>query len=67
MGYSFKNLATRLNVSKIRISLTANNVWLIKSSLIDGIDPEQLEAGFSKRGFIFPMTSAYTAGINIEF
>jgi len=67
MGYSFKQLATRLNVSKIRISLSANNVWLIKTSLIDGIDPEQLEAGFSKRGFIFPMTSAYTAGINIEF
>jgi TonB-linked SusC/RagA family outer membrane protein len=67
MGYSFQELATKLKLSKIRISLSANNVWLIKSSVIDGIDPEQLDAGYSVRGFIFPMTSAYMAGINIEF
>jgi TonB-linked SusC/RagA family outer membrane protein len=67
MGYSFQQLATKLGVSKIRLSLSANNVWLIKSSVIDGIDPEQLDAGYSVRGFIFPMTSAYMAGINIEF
>jgi TonB-linked SusC/RagA family outer membrane protein len=67
LGYSFKNLSNRLNVKTIRLSLSANNVWLIKSSLIDGLDPEQLQFGKSDRGFIFPMTSAYMAGINIEF
>jgi hypothetical protein len=67
LGYSLKALASRVNVKTIRISLSANNVWLIKSSLIDGIDPEQLESGFSNRGFIFPMTSAYIAGINVVF
>ncbi|MFA9391578.1 MAG: SusC/RagA family TonB-linked outer membrane protein [Prolixibacteraceae bacterium] len=67
VAYSLDRLASRLNVGKIRISLDANNVWLIKSSTVGGIDPEQLEAGFSQRGFIFPMTSAYMAGIKIEF
>jgi TonB-linked SusC/RagA family outer membrane protein len=67
MGYSFKKLSNRIGVQQVRLSLSANNVWLIKSHLIDGIDPEQLAAGFAQRGFVFPMTSAYMAGVNIKF
>jgi TonB-linked SusC/RagA family outer membrane protein len=67
IGYSFQNLSNKLNVKKIRLSLTANNVWLIKSSLIDGIDPEQQDLNWATRGFLYPMTSAYMAGINMDF
>jgi TonB-linked SusC/RagA family outer membrane protein len=67
IGYSFQSIANRLNLRKIRFSLTANNVWLIKTQLLDGLDPEQLDAGSAQRGFIYPMTSAYTASLNVEF
>jgi TonB-linked SusC/RagA family outer membrane protein len=67
VGYTFKTLAEKWKVQTIRLSFSANNVWLIKSSMIEGIDPEQREGTYTQRGFIYPMTSAYMGGINVEF
>lgn len=66
IGYNFKKLAQTLNVSKIRVYANANNVVLIKSDFIDGMDPEQLDRSNASRGFLYPMTSSYVGGVKIE-
>jgi hypothetical protein len=67
VGYSFKKLADKYKIGRIRIYASGQNVLVIKQKFIPGMDPEQLDGANASRGFLYPLTSSYIVGIKLDF
>jgi TonB-linked SusC/RagA family outer membrane protein len=70
IGYSFRQqegLLRRAGVKGLRLYANGNNLFTWGSNLIDGIDPEQADAGKNSSGYLFPLTRTYNMGLNIQF
>ena len=65
-----KSLVGKLRLQNVRIGVSANNVWMIKSHM-DGIDPESVYAtGSNATGFengALPSTRAFFFNLNLGF
>lgn len=68
LGYSLdKKTVSKLKMSKIRVYITAQNLYTLTK--YTGYDPE-IGGGVASRGLDkgnYPITSLYTAGLNINF
>ncbi len=69
IGYTFPQSAffKRAQIKGMRIYLNGNNLFTWDSKLIDGIDPEQADAGKNSMGYLFPLTRTFNFGANIQF
>lgn len=69
VGYTFQqsSFLRRTNIKSIRVYMNGNNLATWGSKLIDGIDPEQADAGKNNMGYLFPLTKTYNFGVNIQF
>lgn len=68
ISYSFTRLGAleRIGVKAVKVYANGNNLYTW-SHLIDGIDPEQQDAGGASDGYLYPMTRVYNFGVNIQF
>ncbi len=64
IGYSFSDLPLlqRAGIKSLRVYANGNNL-LTWTKLMEGFDPEAV----SNNSFIFPLTSTYNFGINVNF
>ncbi len=64
VGYSFTNLSLlqRAGIRSLRIYAGANNLFTW-TKLMEGLDPEAV----SNNAYIFPLTSTYNFGLNLNF
>jgi len=69
IGYKFTKLGSlkRIGLSGVRIYVNGNNLYTWCSKLIDGYDPEQMDAGGASDGYLYPPMKNYNFGVNIEF
>jgi len=64
LGYTLpKNLVKKVNIEKVRIFLTGDNVWL--GSARKGLDPRQSFTG--ETGYVYSALSTYAAGVQVTF
>lgn len=69
IGYSFQQAGVlrRAGIKSLRLYANGNNLLTWGSHLIDGIDPEQADAGKNSSGYLFPLTKTYNFGLNVQF
>ncbi|WP_207425857.1 TonB-dependent receptor [Pedobacter sp. SYSU D00535] len=69
IGYSFprSKFFDRASIRGIRVYMNGNNLLTWGAKLIDGIDPEQADAGKNNMGYLFPLTRTYNLGASIQF
>lgn len=70
IGYTVNaqsSFVKRANIKGIRIYINGNNLLTWNSKMIEGIDPEQADAGKNSMGYLFPLTKTYNFGLNIQF
>ena len=69
IGYNFTKLGSlkRIGLSGVRIYVTGNNLYTWGSKLIDGYDPEQMDAGGASDGYLYPPMKSYNFGVNVQF
>ena len=61
LGYSFpKSVIDRLKLSKLRLYVSGQNLWTIKSKKFTGLDPENPSFGY-------PNPVMITTGVNVAF
>ncbi|MDP4289618.1 MAG: TonB-dependent receptor [Bacteroidota bacterium] len=68
VSYQFSNVnfLKRAGINGLRVFFNGNNIYTW-TKLMDGIDPEQLNAGGASDGYLYPMTRIYNFGVNIQF
>ena len=69
IGYNLpKKAVAKLSLERIRLYLSAQNLLTIKSKNFSGTDPENfVGAGYSKKGFDYPVPLNLTFGVNVSF
>jgi TonB-linked SusC/RagA family outer membrane protein len=68
IGYEFKGEALkRIGMSSVRIYVSGNNLYTWGSKLINGYDPEQMDASGAADGYLYPPTKTFNMGVNINF
>jgi len=61
LGYTLStDAASRLRMSRLRIYITGQNLFTVKSKNFTGVDPENV-------GWGYPIPTTWTAGLNIGF
>ena len=69
LAYTFQNVGKlrTIGISNVRVFLNGNNLLTWGSKLIDGFDPEQSDTGGASEGYLYPPTSTYNLGVNVQF
>ncbi len=68
LAYDFTNKQTlkKIGLSGVRLYVNGNNL-LTFDKMIEGFDPEQLDAGGANQGWMYPPTQSFNFGINVQF
>lgn len=63
ISYTFPNIEW-INIRNIRVYANGHNLFTFGSYVVD---PEQQHAGAVDRGYLYPITSVYNFGVNVQF
>jgi TonB-linked SusC/RagA family outer membrane protein len=70
IGYSFQSGSSflkRTTIKGIRLYVNGNNLITWNTNILNGIDPEQADAGKNSMGYLYPLTRTFNCGVNIQF
>jgi len=69
IAYDITNLRSlkKIGLSNVRLFVNGSNLFTWGAKVIDGFDPEQLDAGGASDGFLYPPTQSYNFGVNVQF
>lgn len=69
ISYTFPELRylKQMGISNVRVYVNGNNLATWRSKLVDGYDPEQMDANAASDGYLYPPMKSYNLGINVTF